>query len=88
MTDRVNEDCILCKWRLYLAFTYFNLAAAQGMAQAQSAIGNSYEFGWGVKKLKERAFEWYLRAADNEDIIAQFNVGIYYYKGEGVEKYY
>ena len=31
-----------------------------------------------------KAFEWYLKAANQGDVDAQLNIGLMYYKGEGV----
>jgi TPR repeat protein len=40
------------------AIKWFNLAAEQGDANAQSNLGNMYEQGYGVVKDKKRAHMW------------------------------
>jgi len=40
--------------------------------------------GWGVAEDKEKAFPWYLKAAEEGHAEAQFYVGLCYSKGEGV----
>ena len=37
-------------------------------------------------KSLDKAFEWYLKAAENGSTEAQFNVGVCYLNGHGVEK--
>ena len=60
-------------------------AAAQGDAQAQFDLGESYDDGDGVKENKEKAFKWYSRAAEQGHVDAQYNLGILYANGEGVQ---
>lgn len=61
-------------------------AAQQGHPEAQNAIGACYQFGIGVEENIERAIEWYKVSADQNCVIAQYNLGICYY--ENYDKLY
>lgn len=50
----------------------------------QSHLGAVYALGIGVNQDYKKAFEWYSKAAQQENDEAQFTVGMMYYKGEGV----
>jgi TPR repeat protein len=39
-----------------------------------------------VKKNQKKAVEWYQKAAEQGDAIAQYNLGISYKEGQGVKK--
>ena len=43
-----------------------------------------YESGQGVLRNDAEAIKWYRKAAEQDDAVAQFNLGIMYTKGEGV----
>lgn len=59
--------------------------AASGDAKAQNELGEYYYFGrGGVPQSHAKAFEWFMKAANQNDALAQFNVGNCFYKGEGV----
>jgi TPR repeat protein len=64
------------------------MAAEQGNAEAQAALGGMYYFGNGVLKSVEEAVEWTEKAAEQGDTAAQRNMGFMYYNGEGVEQSY
>ena len=62
--------------------------AAQGEAEAQTALGHLYSDGWSVPQDYAEALKWYhLAAAQGEDA-AQFQLGYMYYKGLGVPQDY
>jgi TPR repeat protein len=52
--------------------------AEQGNARAQAALGFLYESGMGVPKSDSEAAKWYLRAAEQGEINAQYNLGNMY----------
>ncbi len=62
--------------------------AEQGNGAAQRALGNMYNFGWGVPKDYAAAVKWYRKAAEQELAIAQFNLGAMYVQGRGVPQDY
>jgi uncharacterized membrane protein YedE/YeeE len=64
-------------------------AAMQGKAHAEYIMGNAYAAGMpglGIPKDLHKAFEWYLKAAKQNDIDAQYEVGAAYILGEGVPR--
>eukprot|EP00628_Pelagophyceae_sp_CCMP2097_P002386 CAMPEP_0184086830 /NCGR_PEP_ID=MMETSP0974-20121125/5410_1 /TAXON_ID=483370 /ORGANISM="non described non described, Strain CCMP2097" /LENGTH=123 /DNA_ID=CAMNT_0026389521 /DNA_START=15 /DNA_END=384 /DNA_ORIENTATION=+ len=63
-----------------------HLAAAQGHAAAQFAIGRSYEVGEGVHY--KTAVQWYRRAAEQEFPDARGNLGVMFFYGKGVAQSY
>ena len=69
------------------AFPLFKELADKGNAAAQRVIGIYYHYGYSPEgKNLEKAYEWYKKAADNEDIIAIGNIGGMYRNGEYVEQ--
>jgi TPR repeat protein len=52
----------------------------------QHILGWMYGHGEGVTKDEAKAFQWYLRAAEQGYAVAQSNVGYGYSNGEGVAK--
>ena len=48
------------------------------------SLAGCYYNGEGVVKDLERAVAWYMKAAEQNDANAQYNVGWCYKKGEGV----
>ena len=61
------------------------MAAAQGDADAQFALGNMYEEGRGVEKNYVDAAKYYKLAADRGYADAQFALGNMYEDGRGVD---
>lgn len=60
--------------------------AYQGDTKAMNNLGVCYEGGTGVKVSLELAFEWYMKAAELDDVYGCFNVGECYFHGKGVEQ--
>ncbi len=58
--------------------------ALKGSARAQRRLGGCYY----NKKNYQKAVEWYLKAAEQDDKYAQYNLGYCYDKGQGVEQDY
>jgi len=52
--------------------------AEQGDALAQYRLANMYEVGYGVKKDKNKAFEWYQKAAEQHNVDACYKMGEIY----------
>lgn len=59
-------------------------AAEAGDAVAMNRLGMMYEFGYGLKRDENTAFEWYSKAADTGLVAAQHNIGRAYNFGTGV----
>ena len=57
--------------------------AYQGDTKAMNNLGVCYERGTGVKVSLELAFEWYMKAAELDDVYGCFNVGECYFHGKG-----
>lgn len=61
-------------------------AAAQGLTEAQAALGIAYERGDGIKRNPKLAAKWYEAAADHGDILAQSRFAGLYERGDGVDQ--
>jgi hypothetical protein len=58
----------------------------KGNAEAQFCLGQAYDFGaFGLKKSFKRASQLYELAAAHGHAIAQYNLGVCYYSGQGVK---
>jgi hypothetical protein len=68
------------------AHKYYGIAAARGDARAQFDIGTLYDYGHGVEKSAEMAFEWYRKAAGRGHPQAQWTLATKLEKGEGAPK--
>ncbi|MDH5230550.1 MAG: ankyrin repeat domain-containing protein [Gammaproteobacteria bacterium] len=60
--------------------------ASAGNANAQYFLARLYRNGRGVEKNLERAFDWFLKAAEQGHARAQYNVGFMYQLGKGRAK--
>ncbi|MBR5716792.1 MAG: SEL1-like repeat protein [Bacteroidales bacterium] len=70
------------------AVIYFQSAAKQGLASAQSHLGSCYYTGTGIGQNYKQAFEWFKKAAGKGDITAQDNLGSCYLLGHGTAQNY
>lgn len=62
-------------------------AAQKGDADAQLELGFYYQEGEeGAPKDQQKAIYWYKKAAENGNVIAQFNMGEIYDSGNGVKQ--
>jgi uncharacterized protein len=55
--------------------------AAEGDARAQSLLGNLYYRGRGVPQDHNEALKWFRRAANQDDVAAQFYLGLMFSEG-------
>ncbi len=62
--------------------------AEQGVAEAQSNLGQMYKLGLGVAQDYAEAVVWYRRASDQGHVEARHNVGGAFYTGKGVPQDY
>jgi TPR repeat protein len=63
------------------AMRWYIKAQDSGTMKAATAIAHLYDNGWGVEKSIPVAIEWYTKAANHQDEIAQYNLGrIYKYE--------
>lgn len=61
-------------------------AAESGDKKAQNRLGEMAEFGQGMERDLEQAFEWYKKSADQGWVAAYYNLGRCYNFGTGVEQ--
>ena len=59
----------------------FHLVAYFGNAEAQRALGQMYEKGYGVERDIKKAVKWYTKAAEQGNLYAQQSLGILYQSG-------
>jgi TPR repeat protein len=64
------------------AIHYYQIAAETGNVSSQTSISCLYD---QKGDFKNAAF-WAKKAAENGDVLAQYNLGIYYLYGKGVPK--
>lgn len=68
-------------------FENLKSAAEEGDIRAQSQMGDVYLFGeYDLNVDYEKAFNWYKKAADQNDAKSQYNLAIMYLNGYGVKK--
>lgn len=65
---------------------WWQLAAKQGLAKAQYALGIVYANGRGVRTDHARAVHWYRQAADQGLAEAEYNLAMHYWLGQGVPR--
>jgi hypothetical protein len=85
------------------AVRWYRKAAEQGDAGGQQRLGLMYDQGYGVPQDYDQAVSWYRKAAEHEHETgqvesaevhslfiaeAQYDLGIKYYRGEGVSQDY
>ena len=70
------------------AIKWYQIAAEQGHAQAQFALGHMYDVGKGVDRDPAKAAKWFRLAAQQGHVDAQYNVAFMYANGTGVQKDY
>src|ERR1035438_9886500 len=63
--------------------------AERGDAQSQNELGATFSVGkLGVMKDEVEAVKWWRKAAEQNNAMAQYNLGLCYCDGEGVAKDY
>jgi TPR repeat protein len=72
------------RWDASEAAKWYQNAAEQGDANAQSNLGWLYFKGQGVSQSNKEAVKWYRKAAEQGDAAAQSNLGWMYETGKGV----
>ena len=71
------------------AFALFESMAEDGLAVAYVQLGRMYDNGWGVRKDRARAFEWYVKGHDAlHDSVSTAGLARLYLAGEGVDRDY
>ncbi|OGV39657.1 MAG: hypothetical protein A2X48_05885 [Lentisphaerae bacterium GWF2_49_21] len=60
--------------------------AGNGDIDAQWKLARCYSKGTGVAKDDRKAFEWFMKVAEKEDVYGQCTIGLMYWEGIGVEK--
>lgn len=64
---------------------FYELAAAQGLTEAEYNLAMCYEEGTGVDVDLEEANRWYVRAAEKGDTDSEYALGCNYYHGIGFD---
>ena len=59
------------------AFKWYLTAAKQGYTEAMTAVGICYDSGIGIELDQHEALKWFQQAAENDDVVATYNCGIY-----------
>ncbi len=67
---------------------WYRLAAEQGDAGGQGALGNMHRYGQGVPQDYVEAVRWYRLAAEQGDAIGKGALGFMYENGQGVPQDY
>ena len=67
------------------AFKLLSEAAGREHVEAQRHLARCYFHGIGVAQEDAAAESWYLKAAENGSVCAQFQIGHMYMSGEGVQ---
>ncbi|MGD8712705.1 MAG: tetratricopeptide repeat protein [Thiohalophilus sp.] len=62
------------------------ILAKRGDADAMYYVANAYEEGRGTQKDMNQAFEWYSKAAKQDQQGAQYKLGVFYENGEAVQQ--
>lgn len=70
------------------AAKWYELAARQGLAEAQNNLGVMLKDGQGVERDEAKAAEWFRRAAQQGNVLAESNLGWMFHGGRGVEQNY
>lgn len=65
---------------------FWQQAAEQGQATAQSLLAGCYLWGQGTAKDQAQALVWYRKAAEQGDAFAQYTLGVMSINGEGIAK--
>ncbi len=68
------------------ALRWHRIAAAQGNAESQVAMGNMFGQGQGVPQDYAEALRWYRKAAEQGNDEAEDNIGFFYLSGWGVPR--
>lgn len=68
-----------------LGFHYLRVAANHDVPEAARVLGDLYRRGIETKKNMGRAIDWYLKAANLGDPLAQYNLAYAYFTGDGVK---
>ena len=69
---------------LFLSLLFLSLSASAQTAEELKAKGDEYYYAGDYTK----AVEYYQKAAEQGNAAAQYNLGVYYYNGEGVPQSY
>lgn len=83
----LNKDSsnTIIKQRQLLELSEF--AARSGVLQAMTAMATGFRLGWwGLDQNDEKAFQWYMKAAEKGESVAMYCLDQMYEEGEGVAK--
>ncbi len=72
------------KKNLEKAFPLLERASEQGSSNALNLLGILYRDGLGVEKDNKQALNYFYKAAMKDNMLAEYNLGMYFYKGRRV----
>ena len=87
--DEAQRESLAEESRLYYAKAldgFLKAEAENGDVLYQSIIARMYYNGFGTEQNYEKAFVYYLKAAEQNDPDAQYRVGRMFFAGEGTER--
>ena len=87
--DEIQRENLMEESRLYYAKAldgFLKAEAENGDVLYQSIIARMYYNGLGTEQNYEKAFVYYLKAAEQNDPDAQYRVGQMFFAGEGTEQ--
>ena len=87
--DETQRESLMEESRLYYAIAldgFLKAEAENGDVLYQSIIARMYYNGFGTEQDYEKAFVYYLKAAEQDDPDAQYRVGRMFLSGEGTEQ--
>jgi TPR repeat protein len=80
-----EDDVVVARWAEALMFS--DVAAEKGVAGAQRLCGIIYATGdRSVPQNWATAVKWWRKAAEAGDKVAQWDIGLCYYDGQGVDQ--
>lgn len=93
MTDDKDADEEYRRARMAFMFGKYDFAygiwkslALAAHADSQTSLGWMFQTGKGVEADYKQAYEWYLKATEQNHPVAQNNLGVLYEKGWGVKR--
>ncbi|RIA87944.1 hypothetical protein C1645_713603 [Glomus cerebriforme] len=76
----------LDKYKLKSREIFYYFINNSSIQHYKGIVGNFYYKGFGIDKNNDKAFEWYIKASQQNDINGYFQVGWCYHYGYGIKK--
>ena len=87
-TLRKHDQAVaLCKEKRFTeALPLLEELSDNGYAASQCCLGECYYRGFGVTQNYPKAYEYFVKAAQQGNAIAQYNTGVCFLRGQGTER--